>query len=103
MQAAEIIKQEISKKPTVVKLWCLLGDATGDVSHYETAWRLSEERSSRAQRHWGFHYFAKKDVSVRLNIFRCVVCIFFSILYVEYINFAVRRGRETFKVIRRIK
>ncbi|XP_024886619.1 tetratricopeptide repeat protein 27 [Temnothorax curvispinosus] len=59
-KAAEIIEQEISKKPTA-KLWCLLGDATGDVSHYETAWRLSEEKSSRVQKHWGFYYFAKKD------------------------------------------
>lgn len=59
-KAAEIINQEISKKPTV-KLWCLLGDATGDVSHYEMAWKLSEEKSSRVQKHWGFYYFAKKD------------------------------------------
>lgn len=63
LQAAEIIQQEISKKPTVM-LWCLLGDVTGDVNHYETAWRLSEEKSSRVQRHWGFHYFTKKDVSI---------------------------------------
>jgi len=62
-QAAEIIDQEISKKPTV-KLWCLLGDATGDVSHYEVAWRLSEKKSSRVQKHWGFYYFAKKNVSI---------------------------------------
>lgn len=59
-KAAEIIEQEISKKPTV-KLWCLLGDATEDVSHYEVAWKLSEERSSRVQKHWGFYYFAKKN------------------------------------------
>ncbi|KAL0113816.1 hypothetical protein PUN28_011271 [Cardiocondyla obscurior] len=59
-KAAEIIEQEISKKPTV-KLWCLLGDATEDVNHYETAWRLSEEKSSRVQKHWGFYYFVKKD------------------------------------------
>ncbi|KYN04452.1 Tetratricopeptide repeat protein 27 [Cyphomyrmex costatus] len=59
-QAVEIIEQEISKKPTV-KLWCLLGDATGDVSHYEVAWKLSEEKSSRVQRHWGLYYFAKKN------------------------------------------
>lgn len=45
-------------------LWCLLGDVTGDVNHYETAWRLSEEKSSRVQRHWGFYYFTKKDVSI---------------------------------------
>jgi len=62
-QAIEIIKQEISKRPTV-KLWCVLGDATGDVSHYEEAWKLSEERSSRVQRHWGFYYFEKQNVSI---------------------------------------
>ncbi|KAL2723825.1 tetratricopeptide repeat protein 27 [Vespula maculifrons] len=59
-KAAEIIRQEIAKKATI-KLWCLLGDATDDVEHYKTAWKLSEEKSSRAQRHWGFFYFAKKD------------------------------------------
>ncbi|CAL7943542.1 unnamed protein product [Xylocopa violacea] len=59
-KAAEIIRQEISKKPSV-QLWCLLGDATQDPNHYETAWKLSNERSSRAQKHWGFFYFAKKN------------------------------------------
>ncbi|XP_012148479.2 tetratricopeptide repeat protein 27 [Megachile rotundata] len=59
-KAAEIIRQELSKKPTV-QLWCLLGDATQDPIHYETAWKLSNEKSSRAQKHWGFFYFAKKD------------------------------------------
>ncbi|XP_076685690.1 tetratricopeptide repeat protein 27-like [Andrena cerasifolii] len=59
-KAAEIIRQEISKEPTV-HLWCLLGDATQDPSHYETAWKLSNEKSSRAQRHWGLFYFAKKN------------------------------------------
>ncbi|XP_076631465.1 tetratricopeptide repeat protein 27-like [Colletes latitarsis] len=59
-KAAEIIYQEISKKPTVL-LWCLLGDATQDPNHYETAWKLSNEKSSRAQRHWGLFYFAKKN------------------------------------------
>ncbi|XP_014478337.1 PREDICTED: tetratricopeptide repeat protein 27 [Dinoponera quadriceps] len=58
-KAAEIIQQELSKKPTV-KLWCMLGDVTGDVSHYKTAWRLSGESSSRAQRQWGYHYFTRK-------------------------------------------
>ncbi|XP_043288153.1 tetratricopeptide repeat protein 27 isoform X2 [Venturia canescens] len=58
-KAAEIIRQEIKKKETV-KLWCLLGDATQEIEHYVTAWKLSNEKSSRAQRHWGFHYFAKQ-------------------------------------------
>lgn len=59
-KAAEIIQQEIDKKPTV-KLWCLLGDATQDTQCYETAWKLSGERSSRAQRHWGLFYFSKQN------------------------------------------
>ncbi|XP_033209501.1 tetratricopeptide repeat protein 27 [Belonocnema kinseyi] len=59
-KAAEIIRQEIDKKPTV-KLWCLLGDATNEEEHYETAWKLSEEKSSRAQRHWGMFHFHQKN------------------------------------------
>lgn len=75
----------MSKKPTV-KLWCLLGDTTGDVSHYETAWRLSGGRSSRAQRQWGYYYFTRKNVSKELNFnfhlnyfivnFQCNIYIF---------------------------
>ncbi|XP_046749116.1 tetratricopeptide repeat protein 27 isoform X2 [Diprion similis] len=60
LNAAEIIQQEIDKKPTV-KLWCLLGDATQDTKCYETAWKLSGEKSSRAQRHWGLHYYSKQN------------------------------------------
>ncbi|KAF2884216.1 hypothetical protein ILUMI_21951 [Ignelater luminosus] len=59
-KATEIIKQELEKNPTV-KLWCLLGDATDDVSCYEKAWEMSKKRSSRAQRHWGQFYFSKKQ------------------------------------------
>ncbi|XP_043475908.1 tetratricopeptide repeat protein 27 [Leptopilina heterotoma] len=59
-KAAEIIKQEIDKKPSV-KLWCLLGDAMEEEGHYETAWKLSEGKSSRAQRHWGIFHFNKKN------------------------------------------
>ncbi|KAJ8686374.1 hypothetical protein QAD02_022168 [Eretmocerus hayati] len=59
-KAAEIIKQELSKKETV-KLWCLLGDATQDVQNYEIAWKLSGEKSSRAQRHWGLFYYSKQN------------------------------------------
>lgn len=44
-----------------MKLWCLLGDAEQLTSHYETAWKLSNESSSRAQRHWGMYYFAKQN------------------------------------------
>lgn len=59
-KAAEIIQQEIEKQPTV-KLYCLLGDATDDISCYEKAWQFSKERSGLAQRHWGNYYFAKHE------------------------------------------
>ncbi|KAG9430727.1 hypothetical protein HZU67_07930 [Apis mellifera carnica] len=59
-KAIEIIHQELSKKPSV-QLWCLLGDATEDPNHYETAWKLSNEKSSIVQRHWGFFYFKKQN------------------------------------------
>ncbi|OXU30979.1 hypothetical protein TSAR_009744 [Trichomalopsis sarcophagae] len=59
-KAAEVIKQELAKKPSV-KLWCLLGDAEIEAQHYETAWKLSGEKSSRAQRHWGYHYYFQQN------------------------------------------
>ncbi|XP_073943570.1 tetratricopeptide repeat protein 27 [Choristoneura fumiferana] len=59
-KAAEIIQQQIDINPTV-KLYCLLGDATDDVSCYEKAWEFSEHASSRAQRHWGNFLFDRKQ------------------------------------------
>ncbi|CAH0546439.1 unnamed protein product [Brassicogethes aeneus] len=58
-KAAEIIKEQLDMNPTV-KLWCLLGDATDDISCYETAWEMSKKRSYRAQRHWGQFLFERK-------------------------------------------
>ncbi|CAH0406298.1 unnamed protein product [Chilo suppressalis] len=58
-KAAEIIQQQIDIKPTV-KLYCLLGDATDDITCYEKAWEFSNHKSSRAQRHWGNFLFDHK-------------------------------------------
>ncbi|KAG4066179.1 hypothetical protein HA402_014479 [Bradysia odoriphaga] len=38
-KAADVIRQELEKKPTV-ELYCLLGDATDDPQFYEKAWKL---------------------------------------------------------------
>ena len=38
------------------KLWCLLGDLEHNPEHYETAWTLSKESSSRAMRSLGQTY-----------------------------------------------
>lgn len=59
-KAAEIIQQELEKKPTV-KLYCLLGDALDDVTYYEKAWELSKNKSGLAQKHFGMFYFGKND------------------------------------------
>lgn len=59
-KAAEIIQQELEKQPTV-KLYCLLGNATDDISCYEKAWEFSKQRSGLAQKHWGIYLFNKKE------------------------------------------
>lgn len=59
-KAAEVIQSELQKRESV-ELYCLLGDALDDVSYYEKAWKLSNERSGRAQRHMGCYYFARKQ------------------------------------------
>ena len=59
-KAAEIIQQELEKHPTV-KLYCLLGNATDDISCYEKAWEFSKQRSGLAQKHWGIFFFNKKE------------------------------------------
>jgi hypothetical protein len=61
LQAAEVVRQELERNPSP-KLWCMLGDATDDITCYETAWELSKHRSAMAQRHWGFYYFSRKEV-----------------------------------------
>uniref|UniRef100_A0A1I8NC62 Uncharacterized protein n=1 Tax=Musca domestica TaxID=7370 RepID=A0A1I8NC62_MUSDO len=58
-KAAEIIEQELQKKPTVL-LYCLLGDATDSLECYEKAWEFSKHTSGKAQAHWGNYYFFHK-------------------------------------------
>ncbi|XP_071441326.1 tetratricopeptide repeat protein 27 isoform X2 [Hetaerina americana] len=68
-KVTEVIEQQIAIKETP-KLWCLLGDAKGDVSCYEKAWELSGQRSARAQRHWGLHYYFKSKYAEAIPYMR---------------------------------
>jgi hypothetical protein len=36
--------------PDDAKLWCVLGDIQQQEAHYQKAWEVSGQRSSRAQR-----------------------------------------------------
>ena len=49
-QAADVVKTRLNEEPGNVKLWCALGDATGDETCYHKAWEVSEERDARSQR-----------------------------------------------------
>ena len=49
-QAADVVKKRLGDDPSNAKLWCALGDATGDETCYHKAWEVSEERNARSQR-----------------------------------------------------
>lgn len=65
-KAAEIIRQELEKKPTAL-LHCLLGDAIDDPKCYETAWEFSNHTSGKAQAHWGNYYFGRKEYEAAIS------------------------------------
>lgn len=75
-----MVKAEIEKKPSV-KLYCMLGDATDEVTCYEKAWELSEQKSAKAQRHWGLHFYRKKEVcSLSIVFDKSVNCVMGSLM-----------------------
>ncbi|XP_059474278.1 tetratricopeptide repeat protein 27 [Neocloeon triangulifer] len=90
-KAAEVIRVEIAKNPSV-KLYCMLGDASDDVTCYEKAWEMSGLKSAKAQRHWGFYFYHRKDFdngilhlekSLELNPLQPTVMSRLAFMYLE--------------------
>ncbi|XP_050066689.1 tetratricopeptide repeat protein 27 [Aphis gossypii] len=73
-KAAQILENELkSSNLTVAKhilILCLLGDATDDKSRYEEAWKISDYRSSRAQKHWALYYYSRKEYKESIDHFK---------------------------------
>ncbi|KAH8270298.1 hypothetical protein KR018_006811 [Drosophila ironensis] len=67
-KAAEIIRQELEKKPTAL-LHCLLGDAIDDPQCYEQAWLHSKETSGKAQAYWGNYFYRRADYAQAMDHF----------------------------------
>merc|ERR1711936_87271 len=67
-KAAEIIQARLAVEETP-RLWCLLGDATDDLDCYYKALELSKDKSARAYRSIGFHYYAHKDYATCVQYF----------------------------------
>ncbi|XP_017137649.2 tetratricopeptide repeat protein 27 [Drosophila miranda] len=68
-KAAEIIRQELEKKPTAL-LYCLLGDAIDDPQCYEQAWLHSKKTSSKAQSYWGNYFYRRAEYAQALEHFQ---------------------------------
>ncbi|XP_017111947.1 tetratricopeptide repeat protein 27 [Drosophila elegans] len=67
-KAAEVIRQELEKKPTAL-LYCLLGDAIDDPNFYEQAWLHSKKTSGKAQAYWGNYFYRSADYAQAMDHF----------------------------------
>ena len=60
-KAAEVIRQQLETRETAL-LYCMLGDATDEVEHYERALAMTEGRSARAHRALGMHHYFREEI-----------------------------------------
>ncbi|KAL5269213.1 hypothetical protein ACHWQZ_G002889 [Mnemiopsis leidyi] len=60
-ETAEKLTRTLLALGETPKLYCILGDTTQDITHYEKAWELSGESSARAMKSLGYHYFNIKE------------------------------------------
>ncbi|GFE53809.1 tetratricopeptide repeat-containing protein, putative [Babesia ovis] len=72
--AKDLVMQHLNTAPTPL-LWCFLGDIEGDISHYKTAWELSNGRCARAQRTLGSYYFNKGDLAAAISSLESALAI----------------------------
>ena len=55
-----MIRQQLETRETPL-LYCMLGDATDELEHYNKALAMTEGRSARAHRALGMHYYFRKE------------------------------------------
>ncbi|KAL0584363.1 hypothetical protein ABG067_005864 [Albugo candida] len=67
-KAEALVRERIMIEPTPY-LWCCLGDLTGEMSHFEAAWELSEHRYPRAKRSLGRAAFEANDIPSAIKHF----------------------------------
>lgn len=60
VKAERLIRQELDKQESPY-LYCLLGDTTDDISYYERAWTLSNNKFARAKKSIGTYYYTRKQ------------------------------------------
>lgn len=104
-KAESIIRSKLESNPDSPYLWCLLGDATDDLSCYEKSWTLSNGKYYKAKRAIGNYYFKRKNYvscidpyqdSLKLNSLQIDTWnrLAFAALSVEDYNLSVRSYRR---------
>lgn len=68
-KAEAVVRDQLQKEETPY-LYCLLGDTTKDIAHYEKSWQLSGHKYPRAQKSLGNHYFNLKQYSESIPYFK---------------------------------
>jgi len=67
-KAAEVIQARLNEKETP-RMWCLLGDATDDLSCYHKALKLSGDKNARAYRSLAMHHYSRKEFEECVPLF----------------------------------
>ncbi|KAJ3230068.1 hypothetical protein HDU81_004795 [Chytriomyces hyalinus] len=74
-QAEELVRKQLESYPNSPKLYCLLGDITQNAQHYHHAWKISNERYSRAMRSLGASFFRTGDFAESVRCYGLALAI----------------------------